>query len=581
MKIRLKGKDIQKDYSIELLKDRGIEERDIEEFLAPSPENVGSFNDLVNIDKGVEFIQELITSGEKALLLIDSDCDGYMSAGLLYKYLMDSQKSIQLDYITHEEKGHGLRDVVKRRDVSIDEYKYMIIIDAGSNDIEHFAEYPNTKFLVIDHHDIEHDQLVGDNYIIINNQSSPNYENKALCGAGMGWQFIRALKANGIGETNPDLHLDMVAVATIADLMDSTQLENRYIIDVGLSRINNPFLNELVAARQDAFQGDVIQDKIAWYTTPIINGMCRSGSMEEKIRMFEAIVDGDGMIQDLKRGAKPGDLVTRASNSRREATNAKGRQDTKKKKLSALAKMKIENEELDNNKIITLILDEDFGDLPSTLNGVVANSLAQEYSRPVLLGRVNRDGVFSGSARGVDTFDIGVGCKEFLSDSNQFEYASGHSNAFGFAITEKKLDSFIKWSNEELKDISIDNGVYYVDFIRNNTSEDIPDIVADIYNHRHIWGVANKPPLIGVMDIVVSRSDIQVLGSKRDTIKINKNGVSYMFFRQSPETVEKFLQWDSIQLDIAGTMNMNIWAGTATPQIIVQGYNLRNGKFAF
>ena len=83
------------------------------------------------------------------------------------------------------------------------------------------------------------------------------------------------------------------------------------------------------------------------------------------------------------------------------------------------------------------------------------------------------------------------------------------------------------------------------------------------------------------MDIVVSRSDIQVLGSKRDTIKINKNGVSYMFFRQSPETVEKFLQWDSIQLDIAGTMNMNIWAGNATPQIIVQGYNLRNGKFAF
>ena len=122
MKIRLKGKDIQKDYSIELLKDRGVKEGDVEEFLAPAPENVGSFNDLVNIDKGVEFIQELIASGEKALLLIDSDCDGYMSAGLLYKYLMDSQKSIQLDYITHEEKGHGLRDVVKRRDVSIDEY---------------------------------------------------------------------------------------------------------------------------------------------------------------------------------------------------------------------------------------------------------------------------------------------------------------------------------------------------------------------------------------------------------------------------------------------------------------------------
>ena len=581
MRIELKGKDIRKNYSEDLLLDRGI--NNVLNFISPKSEFLEEPSKLSNIKLGYDFIKNAIKDDERILLLVDSDCDGYCSAAIIYMYLKDIAPEVSIDVIAHDGKQHGLADIVSRVDINIDNYRYMIVPDAGTNDHEYFDMYSSTKFLVIDHHDSNEEdiQTVGDNYVIINNQLSPEYKNKALPGAGVTWQVCRYM--DKVDETDfAKKYVDLVSIAVISDVMNSTTPENRFIIDYGLDNIHNPFIKELLSARADQFSttSDIIQDKIAWYTTPIINGMCRSGEMDEKLRMFYAFVDGETMVPDTKRGAAEDDLVTRAALSRREAINAKSRQDRRRTKMTELASIKIEELDLLQNKILVLVLDERFLDLPPSLNGVVANQLAQLYSRPVLLGRVNNEGYLKGSGRGVETIDMN-GFKSFLQSSNMFEYVSGHENAFGFSIPYSKLDRFLGWANDKLADVDMNEDVYFVDFLRYGSDTDIKHIVYDTDSYKDLWGNFNKPPIIGLKDLKVNAKDILVMGAKKNTVKIIQDGVEYMFFRLSQDEVNEFLMYPELSIDLVGTMSLNTWGGKSTPQIIAQGYEIADEKFAF
>ena len=76
-------------------------------------------------------------------------------------------------------------------------YGLVIIPDAGSNDFEQqkALNAVGTDILILDHHlvdNIDRDLYELDNQtIIINNQLSKNYTNKALSGAGVTWQFCK------------------------------------------------------------------------------------------------------------------------------------------------------------------------------------------------------------------------------------------------------------------------------------------------------------------------------------------------------------------------------------------------------
>ena len=66
----------------------------------------------------------------------------------------------------------------------------VILPDASSNDYEYHTRLKNmgVDVLVLDHHEADYES---EDAIVINNQLSENYENKALTGAGVVWQFCR------------------------------------------------------------------------------------------------------------------------------------------------------------------------------------------------------------------------------------------------------------------------------------------------------------------------------------------------------------------------------------------------------
>ena len=165
------------------------------------------------------------------------------------QYLHDICDQVNLDWEIHTGKQHGLSDFITALEDSEKSYDLVLITDASSNDYEYIERLAllGTKCLILDHHDAE--GPFSDNAIIINNQLSPNYKNKDLCGAGITWQFCRYLDSL-LNNNFADDYIDLAALGVIGDMGSMLTLENRYLVVKGLSNINN-FLFKSILDKQN------------------------------------------------------------------------------------------------------------------------------------------------------------------------------------------------------------------------------------------------------------------------------------------------------------------------------------------
>ena len=59
-----------------------------------------------------------------------------------------------------------------------------------------------------------------------------------------------------------------------------------------------------------------------------------------------------------------------------------------------------------------------------------------------------------------------------------------------------------------------------------------------------------------------------------------KNGVTYVMFKAN-RLIEEVQGKTEFTLEIVGRANRNEWAGTVTPQIMIEDYNFRNTLLDF
>lgn len=575
MNVKLKY-EISAPYKDNLIRARGIS--DVEQFLLPSPSHLqephylGTKSEMETAKNWIEEHQ-----GCAALTVVDSDCDGFCASTILLNYLKDVYPNWEIDFFTHSKKQHGLEDVVHELD--LDEYELVFLPDAGSNDDEYFAQYPNTKFIILDHHLRSIEGPCPDNAVIINNQIATEYKNKSLSGAGVTWQFCRYLDYE-LDVEYADQYTDLAAVAIIGDVMDITTLENRYIIDQGIHNFKNTFLKLLRDNAAYSLGGSVTPIGIAFYIVPMINSMCRMGTADEKERLFLAFSNPTFQVPCHKRGVAAGTMIDVAIESVRECTNAKARQKKMQTQMAELCEKQIIENGLDENKIMIIQLDDEFEDMPSEMNGLTATKLANDYGHPVIIGRVNNNGYLRGSMRGLSTIDMPP-LKEFFISSGLFEYVEGHSLAAGCSIPYSKLDAFTAWANEQLKDVQMDSKTWFVDFKMKAKDSDLKAVITSMDELSHLWGQGFPEAMLYVDDITVSRADIAVMGKNADTVKITCNGVSYMFFKRSPEEVKALTQYARAKLRVVGTANLNVYYNRTTPQIFVSDYEIEDDKLGF
>lgn len=583
MKCKLITENYTSNYVENLLHARGV--ADVDAFMEPRAEFVQSPHDLKNMGMAAAIYSRIVLNDKppysRILIIVDSDCDGFTSASILYQYTKRLNCHCKVDYWLHEGKQHGLEDHINKLMESDIHYDLICLPDSSSNDAHYhdMLDGIHIPCLILDHHLT--DVALSDNAVVVNNQLSPLYKNKELTGAGVVYQFCRFIDEK-LGQNWADDYLDLAALGIIGDMGSVIELENRYIIKQGLKQIKNPLFHYMLEKQSYSITGiqdadwDTIMQKtnpisVAFYIVPMINALIRVGTMEEKELLFTAFIDGDRMVPCNKRGAK-GTLERACVEAARICTNAKAHQNKILDDFMFSVEAKIFKYDLLENKVLFLRLDDE--KFPPEINGLLAMKLAAKYKKPTIVARLNDQGYDRGSIRGVNNSPL-ESFKDFLTASGYFEYVQGHANAAGCSIQDKYLDDFHKYANEALKDMNFGENCYDVDFIRDATSPDLATLVKAIGGAGGIWGQHNSEPIVYVQHIKVDVNTIRIMGANKDTVKIETNGIAFMKFHAKDLIADLNNCHGTIEMEVVGKCNLNEWNGYITPQIFIDDYEIK------
>ena len=582
MKVRLVNENFTDDYVNNLLTARGIQ--NVQDYFKPDETYLNSPSLLKNIRTAAALYLRTIQEGN-ILIIVDPDVDGFTSSAIIYQYTRCLSDKCHIDWWLHEGKAHGLQEHINKLMEENYEYDLIIIPDAGSNDCVYIdmLDEIHTPCLVLDHHLV--DMKLSDNAIVVNNQTSPNYPNKELTGAGVVYQFCRYIDEL-TGNDYAKQFIDLAALGIIGDMGGMLDMENRYFAYEGLKEenIKNSFFKALlekqgysITGKSDASWSDIVKASnaisVAFYIVPMINAMIRVGTMPEKERLFLAFIAGDTQVPCGKRGAK-GTYERVDIESARECANAKSKQNKILDNAIFSMDVKIVNYDLLDNKVLFCRLEED-DDFPSELNGLLAMKLSAKYKKPTIVARLCNDGEIKGSARGLNQSEL-KDFKDFLLSSQYFTMAAGHANAFGCAIPDKDLRAFHQYANKALEDIDFGENVYDVNFSRKATSVDLSALVTALGKADGIWGQQNSQPLIYIENVELTRDNYRVMGANKDTLKIEYKGMSYLKFHAKDliAQIDDILISGQGTLNIVGKPNINEWMGRVTPQIFIEDFEI-------
>jgi single-stranded-DNA-specific exonuclease len=168
--------------------------------------------------------------------------------------------------------------------------------------------------------------------------------------------------------------------------------------------------------------------------------------------------------------------------------------------------------------------------------------------------------------------------RQFLLNTEMFEYAQGHANAFGISIPDFKLREFHAYANEALRTIDFGDNAYDVNFVRPSTAADLGELVLELGSAKQIWGQGNPEPLVHVTKIRVTPDDIRVMGANKDTVKIEVNGMPYIKFHAKDLIEELSAHTEPFEMEIVGKPNLNEWMGRVSPQMFIEDYEIKEIK---
>ena len=590
-------KPIQKKYTAlqQILYNRGINIEDMDSYLNTSDDCINHFSLLGkdNLFKAATALIKTITNNESAVVIVDSDCDGFTSAATLINYLYDlfpSWVANKLTWFMHEGKQHGLSDFILN-----DDLKLIIIPDAGSNDFEYHKQYnkKDINIIVLDHHEAE---KISDDAIIINNQLS-DYPNKHLSGVGIVWQFCRYIDSL-MNSDNANKYLDLVALGLDADMMSLKEKETKHLIEKGFKQLQNPFFEAMVEKNDYSMKGKINPISVAFYVAPYVNAIVRSGTLEEKQIVFRSMLNFEAYkkVPSTKRGHKIGEMESVLAQALRTCTNVKNRQTRAQDAGLALLENLIEKNNLLQHKVLLFLLEP--GQIDRNIAGLIANKFMAKYQRPCCiltkvtetiepLLAIENSNVkwneshktyelisYQGSARGYDKSGI-TNFKDICAETNSIMFAEGHQGAFGLGLYEDEIEEFLNLTDEALKDMSSEP-VYWVDFIYNDSNIDAQGII-DIASHDELWGKDMDEPIIAISNVRITKDMVTLMSpEKSPTLKISlPNNISLIKFNSSQDEYEKFISEEGwIKVNFIGRCNANKYRDHIYPQIIIEDFQI-------
>lgn len=585
----------------QVLTNRGIQKQQIKHYLNTTDEDINKPEQFGenNLRTAAALVVQTVQSNKQMVVIVDCDCDGYTSAAIFINYLHDffpGYVENNLIYYVHDSKQHGLSDCIEWV-LNVENLGLVVCPDSSSND---YAEHKTLKdrginVIVLDHHDAE---KISQDAVIINNQLS-TYPNKDLSGAGVTWQFCRYLDKL-LNINNAEQYRDLVALGNDADMMSLRSIETKHLIGTGLARPRNPFIVTMAQKNSFSLKGKLTPIGVAFYIAPFVNAMTRSGTIEQKLLLFESMLKHKAFeeLPSTKRGHSIGDTETLVQQAVRVATNVKNRQTKVQDELMQKVQTKIAKHNLLDHKVLLFLMDP--GEIDRNVAGLVANKIMAKYQRPVcILTRVQTkiQGMkiaelpwdeyeevcvvsYAGSARGCDKTGIND-FKSICLQTGVCNYAQGHPGAFGLSINEQNIQTFIEKTDQILSSMN-DEAIYYVDYIYDSDNINVKNIL-DIATLDELWGKDIPQSLVAIKNLKIFPNMVTIYDKKGYTIKISlQNNISLMLFHAKEEDCQRLQNYNkNITINIVGKCNQNEWLGTISPQIFIEQYEIINQEWIF
>ena len=464
-----------------------------------------------------------------------SDCDGNLSATLIVKFLLHFTNN--LAYFFHVGKGHGLvqskeEDIVQQ--IIHSEVKLMIIPDAGSNDSGQcgILKSVGIDVIICDHHEV----TTPNPYAIIINHHLGEGLNTALSGTGVTHKFVQAC-AESWGINLGDLYYDLVATSIISDVCDLTTLENRAYVKYGFEHITDPML-ELMFTKFNRKGNNPIG--VSWGTAPPINSLCRGDNQQAKMDFFMALI-GKG---DMDEGIS---LARKAHNEQ--------------SKIVKTIYQEIEPDLDQSHKVIIGYTTEEY----KGYTGLIANKITGNFSKPSLVLRELNPTMFSGSLR--SPIDIADKINE-----TGLAKCQGHLSACGIFLKKSNLPRLIKWFDNLPLDTDPERQVTAI-LKPNQITLPLCHACSD---DMVLWGGSEGNKVIQpkfYIEFETSPNEIQVFVKKTTTLKIVKNGVSFIKF-QCDKDMASLLQQERCKASMIVTLSVNEWNGVESPQAMIESWEV-------
>ncbi len=499
----------------ELLANRGISSmKDAEDFLEPNY-NEGTHDPFLmkDMDKAVERFLQAIDAGEKIVVYSDFDADGIPGGALFYDFLKKIGYTNFINYIPHRnDEGYGFH-LEAIEDFAKDGTNLIITIDVGIVAYEEVAQAKKLGMdvIVTDHHEPNGHKL---DAVAVLDPKQPNceYPFKELCGAGVAYKFIQAILSKRDFGLKPGMEkwwLDLVGIATLSDMVPLVG-ENRVFAYYGLHVLRKSPRPGIVQATKalKISQRHMNEDDIGFLITPRINAASRMGHPDDAFALLTA-------EDEPTAGAAMAHLTK--INDERKGWVASIVRDVKKK-LS-----KKEN-------LGSVIVSGDPRWKPSVL-GLVANSLMEEYSRPVFIWGRENGGVLKGSGRSND-----VSLIEIMNEmSDFFVHFGGHTKAAGFAVDEEHihtLEENLCMAYDSVRNDSSVREPVWID--AEITPADLtPKLFRDVMRLAP-FGVGNPKPLFKIRDVVPTQ--VRCFGKQKNHLEITFGRMKAIGFFMTEES---------------------------------------------
>lgn len=449
---------------------------------------------------------KVVLRREKVLLSVDYDCDGNMSGAVLASFFKALDVPYRLFVPNRETHGYGL-DADTIRQAAKDGYKVMVTADCGISALEEarVAAHLGVDCIITDHHQVG-DELPFALAVINPHQPECEYPDKNLCGAGVAFMLLVALRKRlrDAGYFNshrqePDLkqYLDLVAVATVADMVPLIGV-NRILVRHGLKLIEEETRTGLAQLVEVAGLKRVSAGSIGFNIGPRINA---AGRLEDSSIGVNLMLETDP--------AKAKALAEQL--------------DTLNKERQLIEQDIVEWAcgEVDAGRAGDRILILAAEHIHPGVMGIAASKLVERYHRPAIL--ISLDGEKGkGSARSIKGLHL---FKALQSCEKHLVAYGGHEFAAGLTVDRESLPGFM----DAMEALALDL-LSVEDLVPVKTYDlelQLADVTLDLVNtiaRLEPFGMKNATPVFFANNL--SASSIRILKERHLAFSLKQHNAS-------------------------------------------------------